>query len=81
MFLQQRAMLDIVTAGSSNVYCGPYDDGELMMRIGKNLARKMQYKNRKGVMLYKTEGQQMKQGRAMGQEWDHLYEISLPWRY
>ena len=68
-------------SGVINVYCGPYDDEELMMRIGKNLAKKMRYKNRNGFMLYKTDGQQMKQGGAMDQEWDHLYEISLPWRY
>ncbi|XP_030844299.1 uncharacterized protein LOC115925139 [Strongylocentrotus purpuratus] len=65
-------------SGVINVYCGPYDDEELMMRIGKNLAKKMQYKNRNDFMLYKTEGQQ---GRAMGQGRNHLYEISLPWRY
>lgn len=68
-------------SGVINVYCGPYDDEELVMRIGKNLANKMQYKNREGVMLYKAEGQQMGQGRGMGQRWNHLYKISLPWRY
>ena len=66
-------------SGVINVYCGPYEDGELMMRIGDNIAKKMKYKNRNGFMFYQTEGKHI--GGAIDQRWNHLYEISLPWRY
>eukprot|EP00057_Strongylocentrotus_purpuratus_P017440 XP_011671914.1 PREDICTED: uncharacterized protein LOC105441947 [Strongylocentrotus purpuratus] len=60
------------------MYCGPWTDEPLMREIGRNLALKTKYENKRGSMLYKSDDQTRGGTRATGQAVNHVYQMQVP---
>ena len=59
-------------------YCGPYDNEEEVMKIGRHLLQQIEYKNRNGHMYYKSDVQTLQGTRATGSRSNSLYKIPVP---
>ena len=73
-----RAFYDDDAMAVLIMYCGPWTDEPLMREIGRNLALKTKYENKRGSMLYKTNDQTRRGTRATGQVVNHVYRMQVP---
>ena len=60
------------------LYCGPYQNKELILEYGKNVIEKTRYTNNMGHMSYKTLNQRKIGTRATGTLKNWYYQLQVP---